>query len=99
MQKFKINLNSESDELIAIAEFKKQLQKNCGNKSDSSELILRVEDAVNRLMANGRKLLQIGSNYNVRQVIEHSGCQVFITVNMSSVSPSLVSKLAKLFVT
>jgi len=97
MPKLKIKITSTTDISKAIDNLKNECVKARISKAEQHILIENVESVVNDLVRRGRELSSVGSQFQVKRVIESGRTLVAVDVHFGSENKTLVEKLRSLF--
>jgi chromosome condensin MukBEF MukE localization factor len=97
MGKLKVKLTSATDLSQALDNFRNACMRSCSSDAEQKTLCEKVASEVNDLARRGRELSAIGSQFQVKRIVESESCQVVIDVHFGPQQPSLVSKLRSLF--
>lgn len=97
MRKLKIKITPETDIHKAVD----NLRDNCMNAgishAEQRSLIEKVESVAIDLATRGRELSSIGSQFQVKRIIESETCQVVLNIDFGAQRPTLIGKLRSLF--
>jgi len=97
LRKLKIKITPATDVSRALDNLMNDCMNTGISNAEQRTLIEKVESVVVDLARRGRELSSIGSQFQVKRVIESETCQVVIDVDFRGERPTLLRKLRSLF--
>lgn len=96
MKTYKIQIRQSSNIAELLQKFKKTYYGKEGfSKEDLESFYLHIKSTTEDMVERGKKLVDIGSSYQVKQTIENSICNVLIDIDFSPKKPSILSKIKR----